>query len=133
MRARPLAMAAIALTLLCGAAAQKPPKQDPLARALAGRVAGKPTDCINPQFADGPQIIDDHTLLYRESGRRMWRNDLPAACPSLRPLATIIVKMYGGQLCRNDTFRVLEPGSRIPSAICRFGDFTPYDKPKGAK
>ena len=132
---RGLPVLALALTALCGAAAPAADrvKEDPLARALAGRVPGKPVSCIDPQFTDGPQIIDDHTLIYNRVGRRVWRNDLPDACPALRPDVTIIVEMYGGQLCENDRFRVLEPGSRIPSASCRFGRFTPYDKPQGAK
>jgi len=128
-------IAALTVAALCGAAApaaQKKPKEDPLARALAGKVAGKPANCIDPQFADGPQIIDSHTILYRE-GRRTWRNDVIGQCPSLRPMGTLIVKMYGSQLCRNDTFRVLDAGSRIPGSICRFGSFTPYEAPKGAK
>lgn len=135
MRAPSMTLAAVAIAVLCGSAApaaQKKPKPDPLTEALAGRVAGKPTDCIDPQFTDGPQIIDNRTLIYRQ-GRRVWRNDLPAACPSLQPQVTLIVKRWGSQLCSNDTFRVLETGSSIPSPICRFGNFTPYDKPKGVK
>lgn len=135
MRGPAFAIAAAALIVLCGSpasAGRKKPASDPLATALAGRVAGKPTDCIDPQFSDGPQVIDDHTLIYRQ-GRRIWRNDLPAACPSLNPQSTLIISRWGGQLCRNDTFRTIETGSTIPSGICRFGDFTPYDRPKGVK
>jgi hypothetical protein len=125
-------VAAVAAGLLAvlGAAAPAAPRDDDLAKALAGRTAGKPTNCLNTQGMSGPQIIDDHTILYRESGRRIWRNDLPDACPSLRPMTTIILRVYGSQTCRNDTFRTIDSGSRIPSGICRLGSFTPYDKPK---
>ena len=44
-------------------------------------------------------------------------------------MSTMIVDVYGGQLCRNDRFRLVEPGLSIPSAYCRFSGFTPYDKP----
>ncbi len=108
-------------------------RDDDLARALAGRIAGRPVDCVNTQGTTGPQIIDDHTILYRESGRRIWRNDLPDACPSLRPMTTIVTRVYGGQTCRNDTFRTLDSGSSIPSGLCRLGSFTPYDKPPTPK
>lgn len=101
-----------------------------LADALGNRVPGKPQDCINPGMIDGPQIIDTRTLIYRQGGR-LYRNDLVAACPALAPLTTVIVEMRGSQLCRNDQFRVLTPGTTIPGAYCRMGKFTPYTPAKG--
>ncbi len=101
-----------------------------LASTIGDRVAGKPQDCINPGMTDGPQIIDTRTLVYRQGGR-IYRNDLVSECPSLAPLSTVIVEMRGSQLCRNDQFRVLTPGTSIPSGYCRMGKFTPYTRPKG--
>ncbi|MCH7863407.1 MAG: hypothetical protein IH998_17535, partial [Proteobacteria bacterium] len=60
----------------------------------------------------------------------LWRNDLASSCPGLRPYPTLIVEVHGSQLCRNDRFRVLDPGSSIPGAYCMFGKFTPYEKAK---
>jgi hypothetical protein len=97
---------------------------------LAGRVAGAPVDCVDQSRLGGPDIIDNRTILYRQSLGRIWRNDLPAACPGLRPNTTLIVEIYGSQLCRNDHFRSRDPGSIIPGPICRLGKFTPYDLPK---
>lgn len=51
--------------------------------------------------------------------------------PVAGPLTTVIVEMRGSQLCRNDQFRVLTPGTSIPSGYCRLGKFTPYTRPKG--
>lgn len=98
---------------------------------LAGRVAGPAVDCIELSRTDGPDIVDQGTILYRQSGKRIWRTGPVGTCPSLRPLTTLIVEVYGSQICRNDRFRVLEPGTSIPSAYCRFDRFTPYDKPTG--
>lgn len=123
----------IAALGLLGAAAPAAPRKDALAEALAGRVAGKPVDCVEHSRLDGPQIIDEKTLIYRESGRRIWRNDLIAACPGLRPMDTLVVDVFGSQLCRNDHFRSVSPGMTIPGAICLLGKFTPYDKPAKAK
>ncbi|KTF68871.1 hypothetical protein ATB93_11915 [Sphingomonas sp. WG] len=97
---------------------------------MGDRVPGKQQDCINPGMSDGPQIIDTRTLIYRQGGR-LYRNDLVAECPSLAPLTTVIVVMRGSQLCRNDQFSVLTPGTSIPSALCRLGKFTPYTRPAG--
>ena len=112
-------LAALALTLAAG-------KSDP----LAGRVAGTPQECIPLPRFDGPQIVDARTILYRHTGRTIYRTGPVDGCPALRPLTTLVVEVYGGQLCHNDRFRVLEPGTTIPSASCRFDRFTPYEKPK---
>ncbi|MEI9928658.1 MAG: hypothetical protein WDN44_14340 [Sphingomonas sp.] len=55
-----------------------------LAAALAGRTAGTPTDCIGSTGLGGPEVIDGHTILYRETGRVVWRNDLPTIAPGSR-------------------------------------------------
>lgn len=102
--------------------------QRDLAKALAGRVPGKTSECIDVR-ADGPQIIGKQILLYRQ-GSRLWRNDLVAACPSLGSFATVIIDVHGSQICRNDHFRTIRSGETIPSPICRLGNFTAYDKPK---
>ena len=114
----------IALALALAAA-----KDDP----LAGRIAGKPVDCIDVQFTQGPDIVDAHTILYRQTGRRIWRTGPIGTCPELEPVSTLIVEMYGAQLCRNDRFRVRRPGDLIAGPVCRFGAFTPYDKPPTAR
>lgn len=119
------AIAALALVASIGAAA---PAKDDVAKALAGRVPGKAENCITLSRVDGPQIVDAETILYRQSGRRVWRTGPVGHC-SLRPLDTLVVEVWGGQLCRNDRFRVITPGLSIPSAYCRFDSFTPYDKP----
>lgn len=98
-----------------------------LDRALAGYVAGETQSCVDPHLVDGPQVIGNTTLLYR-SGNRMYRNDLIGPCPSLRSDSTIITEINGGQLCRNDMFRPLEPGSTIPGSYCRLGNFIEYTR-----
>jgi len=123
----------IAALGLLGAAAPAAPRQETIESALAGRVAGKPVDCVDHSRLDGPQVIDDKTLIYRESGRRIWRNDLIGVCPGLKPMDTLIVDVFGTQLCRNDHFRALTPGLSIPGPYCRLGKFTPYDKPAKGK
>jgi hypothetical protein len=111
-------------------ASQRAEAERDLAKALAGRTAGAPRDCIPISDAEGPQIVDDHTLLYKPVGRTLWRNDLAASCPALAWDKTLIVEVQAGQLCRNDRFRVLERGASIPSGYCVFGKFTPYTKAK---
>ena len=118
MIVRTAALLAIGLMLAGG-------KSDP----LAGRTAGKPEQCLDLSRINGPQIVDQRTILYTQSGKRIWRTGPVGKCPALRAPATLIVDVYANRLCRNDRFRVVEPGAIIPSAWCRFDAFTPYDKP----
>lgn len=100
-----------------------------LDKALAGRVAGKPVACLSTASAE-PQVIGNSILLYRD-GARVWRNDLPAACPGLDEDAIIVTEVYGGQVCRNDQFYTLRRGGGMtPGPRCRLGTFVPWDKVK---
>ncbi len=98
-----------------------------LARTLEGRVAGPPQDCIPTGFIDGPQVVGD-SLIYRQSGKRLWRSQVGDRCPFLRDDQIVVSILYGTQVCRNDRFRLIDRGSRIPSGDCTFGQFVPYDK-----
>ena len=101
-----------------------------LDQALAGRVAGKPLDCVDPSRTRGASIIGDRTLIYRDYGRAILRNELPEACPGLGPNAIIVNEIHGSQLCRGDLFYTIERGGSIPGPRCRLGSFVPYEKPK---
>lgn len=100
-----------------------------LAKAIEGRTAGAPLNCVSASFIGTPQITDRDTLVYR-SGRTLYVNQLDVACPGLREGNTIVMEIHGSQICRNDSIRVLEPGSTIPGPYCRLGNFTPFKKAK---
>lgn len=125
-----LALAATAM------AASAPVKKSEarLAKALDGRIAGKPQKCVPTSLVDGPDIIDSRTILYRQGAGRVWRNDLPDACPFLRTDRILVVELFGSEMCRNDLVSVIDRGGlSMPIGKCRLGDFTPYDKPKKAR
>ncbi|PXA97334.1 hypothetical protein DMC47_14325 [Nostoc sp. 3335mG] len=98
-----------------------------LAKTLAGRVAGKPENCLPTGFVDGPQIIGD-SLIYRQTGKRLWRSQVRDRCPFLRNDQIVVSILYGASVCRNDRFRLVDRGVPIPSGDCPFGEFVPYDK-----
>ncbi|HEX8486603.1 hypothetical protein [Sphingomonas sp.] len=112
------ALAAAALLPLAAAAS------DP----LAGRVAGPMQSCLSISRTAAPEIIDGKTILYRD-GARIYRAQIDA-CPGLTTFSTLIVEVYGPQMCRGDRFRAVTLPSSIPSAYCRFRGFVPYTKVK---
>ena len=97
---------------------------------FAGRVAGKPQRCLDSSRAGDLQVLDERTLVYRESARRIWRNDLPAACPGLDDDAILVIELYGTGPCEGDRFHAVQRGSNIPGPSCRLGSFVPYEKSK---
>jgi hypothetical protein len=103
-------------------------EREAFAQELQGRVAGAAHSCVSGTSTTSLNIIDPQTLAYR-SGGTIYVNRLRAACPGLRPSATLIVESRAGQYCRGDFVRALEPGSSIPGPICPLGDFIPYRSP----
>lgn len=75
-----------------------------------------------------PHIIDSRTIAYG-FGRTVYVNHLPAECPGLRPLETMVIEVYGGNYCRGDRFHTVSPGSTIPGPTCLLSDWVPYRRP----
>jgi len=113
-------VAALTLAGLATAGASEDP--------LAGRITGAPVACLTDTTVTGPTVVDRSTILYNAGSRRTWVVHPQGSCPALRPFTTLIVEKWGSQSCAGDRFRVLDPGTTIPSAYCRFGKFVPYDK-----
>ncbi len=100
--------------------------QEAFERELAGREAGAAQTCIPATNSSASlTIVDERTISYRD-GRTIWVNRLETECPGMRPLDTLIVELHSGQYCRNDLFRAVNTGSRIPGPNCRLGNFIPY-------
>ncbi|MFL6845127.1 MAG: hypothetical protein ACJ8ER_09630 [Allosphingosinicella sp.] len=123
MRLLPLLL----LTCACAATAGAPSARDEagLARELAGRTAGEPRDCVTADSGRSLVARDRQTLVY-ETGRTLWVNRLAAECPGLDPTSTLVLDLHGGQYCRGDHVRSVEPGMTIPGPVCILGQFTPY-------
>jgi hypothetical protein len=120
---RSMSLVAVAASACAGPAVRTDP--------FAGRIAGTPVQCVALSSGSSPAAVDASTIVVRESGGRLWRTGPRGSCPALgRTPVTLIVEVFGGQLCRNDRFRVLEVGATIPSAPCLFDRFTPYDRPR---
>jgi hypothetical protein len=97
---------------------------------LAGRTPGPAKRCVTVSQNQSLTIAADRVILYRESGRRIWRTTPIGTCTRMRPMDTLVIEVFGGSICRGDRFRVVTPGLSIPSAPCRFGDFVPYERAK---
>ena len=120
-----------ALVAACGAltvAASLPPEAR-LDRMLAGRVAGKPVDCINLRDIRSSQIIDRTAIVYQVGGK-LYVNRPRGGASSLDSDDILVTNSVTSQLCRVDTVRLVDRTSRFYSGFVSLGEFVPYAKPK---
>lgn len=128
-----LTLAAAALVAGCTTPAQEARQraagQQELAETLEDYTPGRTVECIDSSFAGGPQIVGD-SLLYRATASTYYRTVVQPGCPALRGDQVVIAEIYGGRICRNDRFRLLQRGQSagIPSGYCRFNEFVEYKK-----
>lgn len=116
---------AFLLIATAGCAPQPEPGTNALARELTGYTAGQPQSCIGTFPSENLRVVDAQTLAYGH-GRTVYVNKLGSPCPGIEQLNTLIVESQGGEYCRGDHVRGLEPGGIIPGPICILQDWTPY-------
>ncbi|KKW93684.1 hypothetical protein [Sphingobium chungbukense] len=125
----------LAPLLLAGCSgSQEPPKltekqTSELERALAGKVPGEKTSCVNRVPQANLTAISNSVLLYRVSGRLVYRNDLIGSCAGLARGDTLIIKTWGSQYCRGDLATSADLMTGMVTGNCALGDFTPYRSP----
>ncbi len=105
-----------------------------LDKQLGGKVAGEPVRCLSSTGTYDTIRVSDDILLYRQSGRLVYRNDLKGRCPGLgRDSDIMVVRQFGGSTCSGDFFHLVDRSSGIRGPTCVLGDFVPYRKPAGDK
>jgi hypothetical protein len=87
---------------------------------------GEPVSCINLRTVRSTNVPDDRTINFVINNNRMFRNDLPMACPGLGFNRAFKHNSRSGQLCSANTITVIQPGAggqRGPT--CGLGRFQP--------
>ena len=100
-----------------------------LTAALAGRVAGKPVDCINLRDIRSSQIIDNTAIVYDTGRGQLFVNRPRVGASSLDNDDILVTKTYGSELCSLDTINLIDRGSRFTHGFVGLGEFVPYSKP----
>ena len=99
-------------------------------KALAGKVAGEPKDCLN-RFESAQMSVHDGLLLFRVNSKLTYRNDMNR-CSTLTDDDILVTHLYGNnQLCRGDIAQIVDRTSGFGRGSCSFGDFVPYTAPAG--
>ena len=102
-----------------------------LAKALEGRVAGKPVDCINLRDIQSSEIIDRTAILYR-TGSRLYVNRPQVGAESLDRDDILVTKTWDSRLCSIDVVRLIDNGSHFEHGFVGLGEFVPYVKAAAA-
>ncbi|GLV23838.1 hypothetical protein [Sphingobium sp. Cam5-1] len=100
-----------------------------LEAALEGKVAGEPVSCVSRYPGASLTAVSESVLLYRVSGRLIYRNDLIGSCTGLGRGDTLIIKPTGSQYCRGDIARSADLVTGSVTGGCALGSFTPYRTP----
>ena len=118
----------IAGSLLIGGAAQAKPadREAELERALQGRVAGTPVDCIDLHRVRSSRIINDTAILY-DAGHTIYVNRPRAGADGLDRNDTMVNRLVGSnRLCSIDTVTMIEPVSGTFRGVVFLDEFVPY-------
>lgn len=127
-----LMSAALILSAGMAQAANDRTPEDQLAKALNGRVAGKPVDCIQQQNIESSRIIDKTAILYEMMGGTIYVNRPTSGASSLRSDLTLVTNTHTSQLCNVDIVRLYDSTARMPSGTVGLGAFVPYPRPERA-
>ncbi|MDQ3246047.1 MAG: hypothetical protein M3Q52_03980 [Pseudomonadota bacterium] len=134
MRIMPLPIIAATLAS-CSTAPQAPVynarAEAELQKALIGKVAGAPLDCLQRSRTQDMIRIDGNTILFRDGRNRIYRNEINGVCDGLDRSSTALVTRNlggGGQLCRGDIAQVVDTSTGMTVGSCSLGDFVPYTR-----
>ena len=116
--------------LLAGTAAQakQPTPDEQLARAIEGRVAGKPQDCLRQRDIRSSRIIDRKAIVYETAGGTIYVNTPDSGAASLRRDYVLVTNTHSDQLCSVDIVRLFDSGSHMQAGSVGLGKFVPYTK-----
>ena len=121
----PLALAAGALP----AAAKTESDAVRIDKALAGLTPGKPVSCVSQRRLGNSTQFGSGTILYRESSRLTWRNDLPGGCSVLGNLGAVVVtRTTMASICEGEILRIRDLVGGIDFGTCTLGKFVPYTR-----
>jgi hypothetical protein len=121
------ALCAVAAPALSASSAT-PRGEARLAKALEGRVAGKPVNCLSLHDIRSSEIIDGTAIVYRTGANKLYVNRPSIGRESLDDDDILVTRTYGSQLCSIDTVRLLDRTSRFYSGFVGLGEFVPYTR-----
>lgn len=117
------ALAALAIAVPAAAGSITPEAE--LEKALRGRVAGKPVNCLPLSVVSSTRVIDRTAILYG-SGRTIYVNRPRGGAERLREDDILVTRNYGAQICQPEVVNLIDRASRGLRGFVQLGEFVPY-------
>jgi hypothetical protein len=130
MRAIPLLIGSLLLASAPAGAAKPATPEAKLAKALEGRTAGDPVDCLNLRDIRSSRIIDRTAILYETAGGKIYVNRPEGGAESLNQWDVLVTDTHSPRLCDIDVVRLYDSSTQFQTGVVFLGEFVPYTKPK---
>ncbi len=111
----------IPVALLIGAAPAATQKRE----VPPAEPAGEAVDCITTSAIRSTSVRSDKVIDFMLAGGKVYRNELPIACPGLASEGKFLHKSSLNSYCSVDTITVLQSPPGIEGATCGLGKFQP--------
>ena len=117
----------LAGTLMLGGIAQAKPqdREEELARAIQGRVAEAPVQCIDLHRVRSSRIINGTAIVY-DAGSVIYVNRPENGADQLNQWDTMVTRTPSTRLCNIDTVTMINRASQHFTGVVFLGDFVPY-------
>ena len=128
MRSILASLAALALLASTAQAAPRLTPEEKLAKALEGRTAGKPVDCLYLRDIRSSRIFDRTAILYELNNGTYYLNRPEGGAQSLSWGDVLVTDTHSSQLCSIDIVRLFDTNPWMQNGFVNLGKFVPYKK-----
>lgn len=122
------ALAAVAFAATPAVAAPTDPAAE-LAKAVEGRVEGKPVDCLYLRDIRSTRVIPRTAIVYETLDGTRYVNRPRSGARSLNAFDILLTDTRSSQLCSIDVVRLLDQSTRFQTGFVGLGEFVPYPRP----
>ena len=101
-----------------------------LNKLLAGKTAGQPLNCLPAWRSNDMVVVDDNTVVFRDSSSRVYVNNFRGAgCSNLGSgWYALLTRRSGSTLCSGEIAEVIDTSSGMTVGSCSLGEFVPYTR-----
>lgn len=116
---------AIGLVAAPAASIDRPKDVERVQKAVAGKTAGEPVDCIDRRRSSDFTLAGRHAI-FRAGPSLTYINELSPGCEPNLTRRTLIFRSTSSQLCRGEIAEAIDPLGGAAGGSCTLGQFVPY-------
>lgn len=121
----PLFAVAVVLIAAPAASIDRPKDAERFEKAVAGKTAGAPVDCIDRRRGSDFSLAGRYAI-FRTNSSLTYVNELSPGCEPDLSRRTLIFRSTSSQLCRGEIAEAVDPLGGASGGSCTLGQFVPY-------